>query len=225
MSVTSIARKDHHPPGRAPLAEAIARAAEAKSQVTAIKDAIERAERLAWASRTKVEAARKAVTTAKAEDAEALADSLVQGAGTTPLQTTRRAREEEIEAVDALEASRAAVSRLETDLQEAQHAAKRAGKGVRAIISALLKPVAERMREEASSLRVQYLTRMYAVAAMAEQLDGISYLRFDIGEAEHRQLRATISQSWLDAIDALARDSSAAIPSLDKMTTTPPRVA
>ena len=126
--------------------------------------------------------------------------SLVQGAGTTPLQTTRRAREEEIEAVDALEASRAAVSRLETDLQEAEHAAERASKGVRAIISALLKPVAERMREEASALRVQYLTRMYAVAAMAEQLDGISYLRFDISEAENRQLRATIGQSWSDAI-------------------------
>ena len=136
-------------PIRAPTRRALAASAIARQEMSAIEDAISRAERLAWASRTKHETATKQVTAAKAEDAEQLAAALVSGGPSSPQAATQRAREEQLAATDALEAARSAVTRLENDLQEAARAAERANGGVRAAIAAVLKPVAQKMIEEA----------------------------------------------------------------------------
>jgi hypothetical protein len=214
-SPIAVRKNQNLDPERAALRASQVAAASARQRVSAIKAAVERAEGLAWAGRRKVEKARAAVTAAAAEDAEALADSLVQGAGTTPLQTTRRAREEEIEAGDALEAARSAVTRLESDLEEAEHAAERASKGVRAIISAVLVPVAKRMAEEAGALRGQYLTRMFAISALAERLDGFTHLDFSIRDEEYKQLCVSVREPWIAAIERLMSDSSADLPMIE----------
>jgi chromosome segregation ATPase len=212
MTVTAIATpRKNDLGGRQSLCEAIARAASAREEMDAIKEAIERAHALSMASRRKLEAAMKAISAAKASDAEALADALVQGANTTPLQTIRRAREEEIEAADAVAAARSAVARLESDLKDAEAAAMRADKAVRAAIAVVLKPVAERMTEEASALRAQYLTRMFAIGAMSD-LGGVARLIFAISDAEHRQLSASVGRTWEAAIAALKTDSDALLP-------------
>ena len=84
-------QKDHRLPERTPMAEAIAGAAEAKSQVAALKAAIERAQNLTWDGRRKLEAAQKAIAAAKNDDAAALAESLISGGSTAP-QAVRSAR-------------------------------------------------------------------------------------------------------------------------------------
>jgi hypothetical protein len=211
MSVTSIAaRKPDHLPGRAPLAEAIARAAEARQEVSAIKAAIEAATNLAWAGRAKLDAATKAVAAAKREDAEKLADALVHGAGSTPLQSIRRAREEEVEAADAVEAARSAVVRLDRDLKDSEREVGRADKLVRAAIAQVLRPTALQMLEEAKYFRAEFLQRQYAIDAM--DLDGFERLSSAVSEAEHRALSASIEGPWRDAIAALKRDADAPLP-------------
>jgi hypothetical protein len=210
-TVTALARKDHLG-GRQSLREAIAAAGEAREQVSAIKDAIERAQRFAWAGRDKLEAATKRVTAAKAEDAEALASALVGGGSTPPQAATQRAREELLAAGDALEAARSAVTRLEADLKDAEDAAKRAAGGVRAIVAAILAPLAEKMRNEAQHLRAEYLKRQHAIDAMAERLDGFTHLDFSVRDEEYRALCASVRQPWLDAIETLKRDADAPLP-------------
>jgi hypothetical protein len=213
MSVTPLATRKGPAdlPGRQSLREAIARAAEAKSQVAAIKDALERAERLAWAGRAKLEAATKAVSAAKAEDAEQLAAALVSG-GSVPAAATRRAREEQAEAADALEAARSAVARLEADLKDAERAAERAAKDVSVAIAAALAPVARQLAEEARRFRAEYLKRQHAIDAMAMNSNAFTHLDFSVGEEEHRQLCAAVRQPWLDAIEALKQDADAPLP-------------
>jgi hypothetical protein len=203
MSVTALARKSDPLGGRQSLREQIARAAEAQAEVVAIKEAIERAHGLSMASRRKLEAATRAINDAKREDAEQLANALIHGANTTPVQTINRAREEMAAAGDSLEASRAAVTRLEGDLQDAEAAAMRADKAVSVAVAAVVAPIAEQMREEASAARARYLERMFAIAALVDAGLGGKYLRFEITDAEYRQLSTSVGRTWKTALDAL----------------------
>jgi hypothetical protein len=114
-----------------------------------------------------------------------------------------------------LEASRAAVVRLENNLADAEDAAKRAAGGVRAVVSAMLAPVAKRLADEAGILRGQYLTRMFAIAAMAERLDGITHLDFSIRDQEYRTLCASVRDPWTAAIERLKSDASAEVPVIE----------
>ena len=194
------------------------RASKKRAQADAdrLRDAIEAATNLAMAGRRRLEAATKAVTTAKAADAEAMAEALANGdGGAASPRATRRAREAEIEAGDAVEAARSAVVRLERDLKDAEHEAERAGKDVNAAVAAVLRPTALRMIEEASALRARYLALMYAVSAMVENgLGGgeFTYLRFEISDAEHQQLSTSVGRTWKTVIEALKTNGDAPLP-------------
>jgi hypothetical protein len=213
MSVTQLAPKKIDE--RAELRRAIAAVAEARAEVAAIRDAVERAEYLAMAGRAKLDVARKAIVTAKARDAEELAAALVRGAGSTPVQMVQRARAEETAAVDALEASRAAITKLEANLKRVEYEVERADKGVRDAVAAIMAPFAEKMRAEARDLRSKYLMRMYVIGAMVEsRLDGVAPVLFDIREEEHRQFCAAVLRPWVDAIEALMRDADAPLPAI-----------
>jgi hypothetical protein len=215
-TVTALTtRKNPESPERGALRAAIARVAEVKSEVGAIEGAIEGATHLAMACRQKLEKATKAVTAAKAEDAERLAAALISGISAPP-QQVRRAREQEVEAADALGAARSAITRLEADLKHAQYMAEGADKAVRAAVAAIMAPLAEKMREEARDLRSKYLMRMYATGAMVESgLDGVAPVLFDIREEEHRQFCAAVRRPWFDVIEALRRDADAALPAIE----------
>jgi hypothetical protein len=211
-TVTALARKSDPLGGRQSLKEAIARAAEAQAEVVAVQEAIERAHGLSMASRRKLEAATKAIDVAKREDAEQLADALVRGTETTPVQTINRSREEMVAAGDALEASRAAVTRLESDLKEAEAEAMRADKAVGIAVAAVVAPIAEQMREEARAARGRYLELMYATGAMVDAGLGGSYLQFAISDAEHQQLSTSVGRTWKTVIEALKTNGDAPLP-------------
>ena len=213
MTVSPLRKSPMGLPGRQPLCEAILAAAKAREEMTAIKAAVERAEGLVAVCRRKVEAARETIATAKAQDVEDLASALVRGAGTTPLQTIRRAREEEVEATNSLAAARAALTRLvERDLKDAEHEVERADKAVRAAIAAVLKPTAQKMIEEAKHFRAEYLTRMFAVGVMVDGGLGVERVRFDISPDEYRQYCAAVGRTWETAIKALREDADAPLP-------------
>ena len=222
MSVALARKPDERSDPRAALREAIAAAASAREEVVAIQEAIERAHGLSMASRRKLEAATKAIAVAKREDAEQLADALVRGTETTPVQTINRAREEMAAAGDALEASRAAVTRLESvDLKDAEDGVARANKDVTAAIAALLKPVAQRMLAEVHSRKKAYLTAQAALSALgslwnpwddiAKQIDRTSSANEDGVQAS-----AASRKQWESAIAALRLDPDVAeLPSLE----------
>jgi hypothetical protein len=211
-TVTALAHKSDPIGGRQSLKEQIARAASAREERDAIKEAIERAHGLSMASRRKLEAATRAINDAKREDAEQLADSLIHGASTAPVQTINRAREEMVAAGDALEASRAAVARLESDLRDAEAAAMRADKAVGIAVAAVVAPIAEQMREEARAVRGRYLELMFALGAMVDAGVGGKYLQFEITDAEYRQLSTSVGRTWKTALDALRENADAPLP-------------
>jgi hypothetical protein len=216
MTVTAIVARKNPDSERAALRAAIAAVAEAREQRGAIEAAVEAASHLAMACRQKLEKATKAIAVAKREDAERLADSLIHGAGTAPLQTIGRAREGEVAAADALDAARAAVVRLEADLKDVDREVEGADKAVRGAVAAIMAPLAEKMREEARDLRSKYLMRMYVTGAMVESgLDGVAPVLFDIREEEHRQFCAAVRRPWFDVIEALKRDADAPLPAIE----------
>jgi hypothetical protein len=207
MSVASLARKDERPDERAELRRAIAAAAEAREQVAATEAAIERSVRLVSEVRRKFEAASKAVAAARDEDAQQLAAAIVSGDTVSP-QATRRAKEAETEAGDALAMARAAYKQLENDLPGVEAEAKHASKAVDAAIAAVVSPVREQMIAEAKAVRARYLVLIAALAAIGEPL------QFSISDAEHRQLSSTTGARWRAAIEALKTDAGAELPSL-----------
>jgi hypothetical protein len=213
-TVTALAARKSDLGGRQSLCEAIARAASAREERDAIKEAIERAHSLSMASRRALEAATKAVAVAKASDVEALADALIHGTNTTPVQTINRAREEMAAAGDALEASRAAVTRLESDLKDAEAEAKRADKAVGIAVAAVVAPIAEQMTKEASTVRARYLELMFALGAMVDAGLGGKYLQFEITDAEYRQLSTSVGRRWKTALDALRENADSELPDL-----------
>jgi hypothetical protein len=213
-TVTAIAKKDDSADPHAALKRAAVDAQRARAAVDHHRDAIERALHLVTAARRKAEAASKAVAAARDEDAQALAAAIITGSTASP-QATVRSRELEIEASDTVLMARAAYKRLESDLKDVEQEVVRADKTVRAAIAAVLKPTAQKMIEEARTFRSQFLARQYALDALCMSLDGFEHLRFDISEAEHRQLCGSIRQSWMDTIDALKRgDIDARLPDL-----------
>jgi hypothetical protein len=214
MTVTAITtRKNPELPERGALRAAIARVAEVRQEASAIEGAIEVATHLVMECRSKLEVASKAVTAAKAEDAERLAAALVSGVSAPP-QVTRRAREAEIAATDALEAARSAVGRLEADLKHVDHEVERSIQDVDVAIGAVLAPTAKVMVEQAKGFRAEFLQRQYAMNAL-HGLDGFTSLHFAISESEHRELCASVQRSWQAAIAALKTNADAPLPSID----------
>jgi hypothetical protein len=207
MSVTALASKKDDP--RVELRRAVADAQEAWAAVDKQRAAIERAQQLVYAAKRKAESASKAVAAARDQDVQQLAAAIASGETVSP-QATVRAHAMEIEATDAVMMARAAYERLEIDLKDVEREAERAAKDVNAAVAAVLAPAAKRMTEEASVLRAQYLARVHAIDAMCVSLDGFKRLRFDVSEEEHRQLCASVRQSWLDVIEALKINADAA---------------
>jgi hypothetical protein len=160
-------------------------------------------------ARRRVEAAGKAIAAARAEDVQQLAAAIASG-GTVSPQATRRAKEAEIEAGEALAMARAAHEQLETDLKDVEREAARADRGVRNATAEVLKPTALQMLEEAKHFRAEFLRRQHALDAM--DIGGLERLQLGVSEQEYRQLCATVRQPWLDAIAALKRDADARLP-------------
>jgi hypothetical protein len=212
MNVTALARKNLDPE-RAALREKIADAAAARKKVTATEAAVERAGNLVSGARRKFEVASKAVAAARDEDAQQLAAAITSGETVSP-QAARRAREAEIEAGDDIAMARAAYAQLEADLKDAEREVEGAGKAVNVAVAAVLKPVAERMIEQADRARSQYITKMYALSAMVDAGVGGKCLLFEITDAEHRRLSASVGQTWRAAIEALKTDSDSPLPAL-----------
>jgi hypothetical protein len=213
MSVTALARKNPDPE-RVALREAIAVAAKARQAVSATEAAIERAKGLVQTNKAKFEAATAAIVTARDEDARQLAVAISAG-GASAARAVKKARVDADEAADDLETAKIAVATLKVDLEDVQVEATRAGKAVAAAAAAVLAPIATRMTEEAGAYRARYLARMYAINALVESgLGKFEHLRFDISDAEDRQLRASVKQLWETALKALRENADAELPDL-----------
>jgi hypothetical protein len=111
--------------------------------------------------------------------------------------------------------ARAAHEQLENDLKAAGREVERADQAVRVAVAALVMPRAKQMAEEAAGLRGRYLTRMFAISALAERLDGFKHLDFSIRDEEYKQLCVSVREPWTAAIERLMRDASADLPMIE----------
>jgi hypothetical protein len=167
-------------------------------------------------SQAAVEAAAAAVTEAHEEDATALADAIVSGDTSSSAGAVRRARTAEIERRDEAAAAKAAYDRLRVDVSGIAAEVERAERAVDVAMGAVLQPTARRLLDEAKSLRLKFLRRVYAVDTMRALLPpGFEEEKQRLLTLIAPELMAAsrvVQQDWRAVIEALKVDSDAPLP-------------
>ena len=152
MSVSAISKQSKPPPDplRVQLQEAIETAAEAREALERHKQAITKTRTAKWAAEKAHEVAVAGVGKAIAEHAENLAAD-AGGADADDVAPTssliRMARLAVVDAADEVESFRGAYDRLRQDLPLRQADADRTAAELEDAISAVLAPIAERLRD------------------------------------------------------------------------------
>jgi hypothetical protein len=148
------------------LREAIRVFVASQAELDRHEQAAGRARALMRKSEAEIEAAAAAVAEANEEDAAALADAIVSGESSSSAGAVRRARAAEADRRDEAVAARAAYGRLRADVSGIAAEVERAERAVNAAIGGVLQPTARRLLDEAKSLRLEFLRRVYAVDTM-----------------------------------------------------------
>jgi hypothetical protein len=153
---------------------------------------------------------------ANEEDASALANAIVSGESSSSAGAVRRARTAEADRRDEAAAAKTAYDRLRVDVSGIAAEVERAERAVDSAVGNVLQPTARRLLDEAKSLRLEFLKRVYAVDTMRPLLPP--------GFEEEKQRLLTfiapelmaasrvVQQDWRAVIEALKADSDAPLP-------------
>jgi hypothetical protein len=144
-------------PDRQRLAEAIEARTSAQTAVDMARDAVARGRDVAAAAEERLEEARAATATSRAQRAQELAH-IAEGGTTALANPTRKARAEEADAEDDADAARSALHALRERLGEAEDAVRAAEQMVVAHVDRILRSVAERVLADGveAALRFQH---------------------------------------------------------------------
>jgi hypothetical protein len=187
--------------------------------VTKHEVTIEKARELLKESKGKLAAATVAVGNARAEDAAALVAAISSG-GAPSARAIKRARAEEVEAADDVEAARAAHKQLEDDLADVEDELRQAEKAVDSAIAATLEPIAREMFAQALRRRAQWQAAVFTLdmlrprlgptSDLVKQIERLTYI--DRFAAEDRELALKVRAAWAPSLAALRSDAEAQLP-------------
>jgi hypothetical protein len=213
-------------PAREALAAAITAWREADAAATKAQDAAERAQSALRAANVAKDDATDALAVAKAGEADRLTEALSRGEASSAGNAIRNARQRLAEAEDAIEAASAAYDRLKAATDMPAYEARRAKERLDECIRQVLVGQFERLVAEAAALQADLGQRRavlrYLVGRAADP--GASHhdtsvtnflyaLPFPLEGHDLSRIQSAPSVApWRDAIEALSKDASAALP-------------
>ncbi len=210
-----------------PLRTALAKAIDEQRKAEAVKveaaAAIRRAEELIAAADVKLATATAVVADAREQDAQRAAAAIRAAAphmATTG--ATKSARAAEQEAADSVDVAKAALARLQVDLQGATEAARLKTNAVAVAINGVLQPVVEALLAQAQQHKITLAICMAAAGQILDEaarygapLIGREQLEW-LGAAGSLDLageRITAAlTAWQQALAALKKDAAAPLP-------------
>ena len=225
---------------RGELRKAIEMRWRARTELTAVEDAAERARAVVQVAAAEIEQATAAIEGAKARDAETMAAALRKpGAALSSAGATRKARAKAETAADDLDLARAALAQLEGEVVAAEEKSRRADLRVEVAINAVLAAEAapslverlENLKAEIPALQAAlYFIKLRGGEKLGTIFREIPALAAPISEIERRLMAAVeiglffnsdmarqhpATEAWAAAVAGLRAAADAPLPSMD----------